>query len=261
MKWKKLKIKDGVQEIHADSWRGFVSYIQNELSNYRAYVYRGQREPDWKLIPSRYRIDGIKSVKNNTLETLAAFKMSSRGRRGTAPINLTDDDWWALGQSHGLKTPLLDWSESPFVAAFFAFAKAREPDYLPKDRMVYAIAKQQVAKKTEEIKKTDPGTLLGGTDAIEIMSPLVDDNNRLVSQRGLFTKSLGYRDNIEEWIRTRFKESTSGIMIKINITESADDRNSFLRFLNRMNVNYLSLFPDLDGAARYCNMQLEIDKY
>ena len=50
-------------------------------------------------------------------------------------------------------------------------------------------------------------------------------------------------------------------MIKILITESPEDRSSFLRFLNRMNINYLSLFPDLEGAAKYCNMQLEIDNY
>jgi len=50
-------------------------------------------------------------------------------------------------------------------------------------------------------------------------------------------------------------------MIKIYIIENHSDRNDFLRFLNRMNINYLSLFPDLDGAAKHCNMRLEIDNY
>lgn len=88
-----------------------------------------------------------------------------------------------------LRQRFLDWTQSPFVAAFFAFSTERDPKVLPKDRVIYALAKQQIMKKTEAVKKTEPGTLLTGIDAIEIISPQVDDNMRLVSQRGLFTKS------------------------------------------------------------------------
>jgi len=265
MEWKKGTFSDGVLEIHAKSWRGFVDYIQDELSNYRAYIYRGQREPDWKLTPSIHRIEGIKTLK---VDTLRSFKQASRGRRGSSPAKLNDDEWWAIGQHHGLKTPLLDWTESPFVAAFFAFASGRPDKDLPKSRMVYAIAYQQIKKKCEEIKKSGsnptlgPGTtILGGLDAIDIISPLVDDNARLVSQGGLFTKSLGLTHDIETWVRRYFKGNDGAMMIKIAIIENLGDRNHFLRFLNRMNINYLTLFPDLDGAARHCNMQLEIDNY
>jgi hypothetical protein len=224
MEWYQIKSENGVLEIQAKSWHGFVSYVQDKLSNYRAYIFRGQREPEWKLLPSIARIDGIKTLKN---DTLAQFKQASRGRRGKAPASLSDDEWWALGQHHGLKTTLLDWTESPFVAAFFAFSTERNLKVLPKDRIIYALAKQQIIKKTEAIKNTEPGTLLTGTDAIEIVSPQVDDNMRLVSQRGLFAKSLGMSFDIEDWVRKRFKESGAGIMIKIHITESQDDRSSF----------------------------------
>lgn len=258
MECEEVTFSEGISEVQAKSWRGFVEYIQDKLSNYKAYIYRGQREPEWKLIPSIDRIEGIRTLKVDTLEE---FKKASRGRRGPSPPKLDYDEWCAIGQHHGLKTSLLDWTESSFVAAFFAFSTGRAEEKLPKARMIYAIAKQQINKKSEEIKKTMPGTILVGPDTLEIISPQVDDNARLVSQRGLFTKSSRYSNDIESWVRKYFKENSNVILIKISVMENSGDRDDFLRFLNRMNINYLTLFPDLDGAARHCNMQLDIDNY
>ncbi|UCE47464.1 MAG: hypothetical protein JSW47_17935, partial [Phycisphaerales bacterium] len=39
------------------------------------------------------------------------------------------------------------------------------------------------------------------------------------------------------------------------------DRDACLKALNRMNINHMTLFPDLYGASEYCNMDLQIDYY
>jgi hypothetical protein len=258
MNWKRENFSAGILTIKAESWRGFIEYIQNELSNYRAYIYRGQRglEP---LEPSLDRIDGINVP--DPFKLLEAFKKASRGRRTFPAKDLTDDEWWALGQEHKLKTPLLDWTESPFVASFFAFEERRKSEELPNLRAVYAIAKQKIETKSKEIMASGPVSVLIGFDAIEIISPQVDDNSRLINQSGLFTKKLGWNRNIETWVSKHFKNETDAVMIKIIIGENVGEREEFLRFLNRMNINHLTLFPDLDGAAKYCNMRFEIKDY
>lgn len=269
MEWTRDDFTDGVLEIRAPSWCGFMEYVQNELSNYRAYIYRGQEEP-WKLLSKMDRIlrskqkeadkESLRRVLRQA-NVLEEFKQACRGRRGISPPQLDGNDWWALGQHHGLETPLLDWTESPFVAAFFAFAKTKGEERLGIPRMVYAIHRRKIEEKSDEIKRERPGTIVTGVEAIDIISPQVDDNSRLVSQRGLFTKGLQPDLEIESWVRKSFKGHINAILIRISIAEQPEERETFLRFLNRMNINYLSLFPDVDGAASYCNMRLEIDGY
>ncbi len=50
-------------------------------------------------------------------------------------------------------------------------------------------------------------------------------------------------------------------MVKIVVPEKASDRFEILRTLNRMNINHRSLFPDVEGSARFCNMRLSVENY
>jgi len=42
----------------------------------------------------------------------------------------------------------------------------------------------------------------------------------------------------------------------LKIVIPGEIRTEILPFLNNMNINYLSLFPDLEGASKYCNEKL-----
>lgn len=292
--WDWGAVTAGCVECRLHSWSAFGEFINEDMLKFTSYVYRGQADATWDLRPALNRSPNPATVAEIANEmphlTLSRFQAASRGRRGTNPKTLDEDEWWAVGQHHGLQTPLLDWTESPFVALFFAFVEKRDCE----SRVVVALAepmvefrstqllwKHDIEMNRQESEKSpmeslsirNPGKVtptLGlldrlsapqslPPDTVSFVRPDLDENARLTSQRGLFTK--GPRTmSIEDWVNNNFQEEQKKyVLIKILLPN--DNRENCLRYLNRMNINYLSLFPDLEGASRHCNMHREISNY
>ncbi len=242
--------------ITLSSWRYFFDYVNQELLDYRGYIYRGQKNEDWALESSLDRLRVSKRARQAHLEN---FMQASRGRRGTNPAKLeTDNDWWALGQHNGLATPLLDWTESPFIALYFAFEQ--EETEAADHRAVWAVAQSSLMRKSDELLTAFRNQGKKGRGPIvEIVKPLSDDNARLVNQRALFTRGPDGRA-IDAWISRHFAgENAVWHLVKFRIPDK--ERTKCLRFLNRLNISHLSLFPDLYGASKCCNFDLQIRAY
>lgn len=256
-KWTKNPTQNGVWEIELSSWKYFHDFVHQVMLDYSYYVWRGQRDSAWKLESSLDRLLRGKPPNQRSQDAehhLERFKFSARGRRGHNPSRISDEnEWWALGQHHGLATPLLDWSESPFVALYFAFEKAEKSPN--NKRAVWALIPQYA--KNSEIEQNHTGTNRAPT--LEVIRPHQDENARLVSQAGLFTRApLGM--TVDEWIEKNYQgESAASHLLKLLIPEKG--RAECLRTLNKMNINHVTLFPDLYGAGQYCNKSLQIEMY
>ena len=249
--WVLEEMEDGVATYRLSSWRWFGDYITKELLDYRSYVFRGLASEGMKLestLDRALRLIPKSRRKDARDEHLENFKMAARGRRGPNPRELPHEDtWWALGQHHGLYTPLLDWTESPFVALYFAFSdiSAEKATH----RVVWAVTQIAISQIERETKYSD----------IRVIRPLTDENARLVNQRGVFVR-CPVGTNLEEIVRDVFAgESSRMHLIKFRIPNR--DRLVCLRSLNRMNINHLSLFPDLSGACIHSNTDLHIENY
>jgi hypothetical protein len=258
-KWSESGVVDGVGTIRLKSWQYFND-LMHDLGHAGLYIWRGQRSETWKLSPT---LDRLLSTYDDPDEQyrirqshLTQFKFAARGRRGTNPSAIDlENDWWALGQHNFLASPLLDWTTSPYTAAFFAFATV-SPDQSPK-RAVYALCREGVKERSDEIRANHD--LPTRPPVVELVQPLSDDNARLVNQAGLFTRAPDGED-IETWVKREFQGDNETYHL-MKVTFPDNERHDVLRSLNRMNINYLSLFPDMYGASMHCNMAIEIEDY
>lgn len=258
----KSSVQNGTKEIRLDSWREFFQLTTDVFATAPAYVYRGQTNYAWPLITSLDRLESRYPHRKNLYggvphdrfgsppfteeEHLNAFKRAIRGRRGSHPPPLnTENDYWALAQHHGLATPLLDWTRSPFVALFFAFEEEKclvsddrwaEPDY----RGVYILSTSSIDAVAKDV-----------TARVQVVSPESGDNHRLISQNALFVR-LPRKTDLKSYVERYFAaESPDPTFIAIKIPNS--DRDGCLVALNKMNINYMTLFSDIDGAAKHVN--------
>jgi hypothetical protein len=258
-RWQSKGVTDGIWTLQLNSWKNFHDYVTQQMLDYSHYVWRGDRCDNRPLLPSfdrNYTTMSRRRIEEHLNDHLQVFKEAARGRRGINPPEMkTDNDWWALGQHQGLFTPLLDWTHSAFVALFFAFEKVKRPQ--TRNRAVYAINPNSCSLKNEEIMQAHKGH--SRPDISEFFSPIQDENSRLVSQGGLFSRCTAGKP-LEQWVAEHWSgHSESAIMLKILVPDSG--RVECLRTLNKMNINYLTLFPDLYGASKFSNTVDRIPKY
>ena len=256
-RWQSKPIQDGVMELAFQSWKYFHDYVHQEMLQFSYYIWRGQRDASWGLNPSLHRVlqpQPRASWPQKENQHLENFQLAVRGRRGPNPPRIeSEDDWWALAQHNGMATPLLDWTESPFVALYFAFEKQQAPP--SGHRAIWAVG--GFASKNKAIQDNHKGS--GPAPTLRIVRPHQDENARLVSQAGVFTR-VPSGLTVESWTKHHYAgDTTHGVLIKLTFPNK--DRTVCLRTLNRMNINHLSLFPDVFGSGQHCNKMLEIDRY
>lgn len=247
---------DRVPSTKLSSWRDIAKIIEDPFFKRpkTQLVFRGSRHFKWSLTPTLGRLDKRGIVSKQVAEAqLKLFRRAIRGRISDHALVEVDDDntreLWSVGQHHGLHTPLLDWSYSIYVALFFAFEKVDSSEENPY-RAIYVLNKSYVEDDLH-------------CPEVNVVEPRKDDHGRLVNQAGLFTLSA-YGDTLENVLINSLHDEVLGevdedkedeelarYLCKIYVPNK--DREECLRHLRMMNVHHASLFPDLIGAASYCN--------
>lgn len=87
------------------------------------FWYRGHRDSTWRLEPSVFR-----NPKHREGERSMLARFRQEAAAAGMPFAFDEWGWITYAQHHTLPTRLLDWSQSPLVALFFASEREPDPD-------------------------------------------------------------------------------------------------------------------------------------
>lgn len=214
--------------------------------------FRGQRDSSWGLLPGLLR----KSFSVSEATLLSRFKQSAAMLVDARPS--AEFDWIFLMQHYGVPTRLLDWTENPLVALYFATERAQELDS-ECDAALWMLRPSELNKhahindKTEEdyIPSFDDDEVSGYATAqvrhqqrlqlLPIATIATRNNARIQAQRGTFTIHHNNRCSIECVGDGKHCE-------KYVIPSSAVPK--VREELEILGVNRFSLFPEMDSIGR-----------
>ena len=139
---------------------------------------------------------------------------------------------------------MLDWSRSPYVAAFFAYRTVTRQDA----EKGTIDAKVRIHVFEHELWKATfpqfPQMLFPGPH-LSVIEFVAIENERLIPQQGIST--ITNIDDVETYIRTQ--EGRSGKVYLAAFDLPAAERAKVMRELSYMGITAGSLFPGLDGAC------------
>ena len=213
--------------------------------------WRGEssNNPDkWKLRPRLFRKEKWNS---NEGSLMLEFQIRAPSRYSNCPAESDSPLWMFLAQHHKLPTRLLDWTESPFVAAFFATQKPNNPNEKP-GGVIWAlnpsVLNQHQSKQkwagVRPITDGDVGLLLqkplrpavqAQECILSVAPPQID--LRFLTQQSVFTVH-GISTPLDQ------VEKHEEFLVRYEIPESKKD--DLARQLSRLGFRISTLFPTLD---------------
>lgn len=190
-----------------------------------AFKYRGQSSETWDLKPKCGRPG------NNVKDEVIFKQWKRRAIHYLDKKNYSEWELLSIAQHNGLPTRLLDWSQNPLIGLFFACCENYDVDgalFIIKSR----------SNTIDENEEKNPFKI---DSKIKIYQPSTS-TNRIANQLGYFTIHSNPSDPMT---KKNYKPFLEKYIIPAELKEE------IIFMLNQFGVNYLSIYPDLEGLAKH----------
>jgi hypothetical protein len=224
------------------NWTEYKDYVGSLKG--RRFLFRGQDGP-WRLRTAFHRggrADLIRFL-DEDVKTLHGYLMSRTKHFFKLEVPDELGAFLNLVQHHGYPTPLLDWTYSPYVAAFFAYRHVKKEDARKAQDVqtvrIHVLDQMQWKRDNAQILMLFfPGMNLSIGEFIAV------ENERMIPQQAVSTFSN--IDDIEPYIRSAESADKSYLSV---VDLPIGERDHVMEDLSYMGITAGSLFPGLDGTC------------
>ncbi len=219
------------------------SYFKKSGIRRGQWAFRGQANADWPLKASIDRVHLFKNASDRQAQLahyLREFQRQATGLPFSHGFPETDREWELLARHHGLPSAVLDWTSSPYIAAYFAFADPSIKDSKPVSIWAFDRTYFESQSHAKATPKDDP---------IEIWDEYIDlqVNPRAVEQQALFMRVNQPSPALEEVLQSHL----------LTFVLPSSVRSDSLGRLAAMGITARRLFRDLDHAAETARWKAE----
>ena len=223
------------------SWREFSAYVR-DLEPYQR-IFRGQTDSTKRLRTAFHRTGRANLLKFMNQDIPELYNLLTSHTRHIFKLENAADNgaFYSLAQHHGYPTPLLDWTHSPFISAYFAYKSVKKNDRKEDKRVrIFVFDRKSWEEDFSQIQKLSPAR-----PHFSVLAAWAIDNPRILPQQGLFT--VTNIDDIETYIAKRQEEKSKTYLTAIDLPST--ERSEVMQELALMGITAGSLMPGLDGAC------------
>jgi FRG domain len=229
------------------SWDEF----KNEVCNLkmRDHIFRDQeKSAEWRLRTSFHRNGraDLRTFAKEDIRELHASTINLINHKFALENPLDLAAFYALLQHHGYPTPLLDWSFSPYIAAFFAFSNiSKEVKEQIGNCRIFSFASRKFRVEVPQMNSIE-----GIQPHFSLVEPLAIENLRMSNQQGFF--ALSNVDDIESHLNVLENLKHTSYLKAFDLPKNL--RGEVMQDLERMGITAASLYPGIEGV---CSFQRE----
>lgn len=228
------------------SWDEYKTVVCSQMQNYRKFIYRGQSNSDWVLSTTIHRTGRITthsdfvSYFTNILPFVQEPIEAWDGSRRDLSNPLQMASFLAFLQHNGFPTPLLDWTLSPYIAAYFAFEGVNHFSPQCEKVAIYAFNQEEWINAYKQVYdyEVEDGH-------ITPLLPTYRGNPKQMLQQGIFI--FTNQNNVEGHIQ--HNEKTPGQFLQ-KYEISVKERSKVFNELNAMNITAMQLAPSIESVCK-----------
>lgn len=224
------------------SWNELNSWIDEQSQPEGSdHIYRGQRNSLWKLKTTFYRTGRYDLLRyaNEDVNRLNHYLVGLLNKSFNQSDSVEHGALLYLAQHHGFPTPLLDWTESPYIGAFFAFHDLPKNEYDGFVRLFIFNRGEWLADNSPTIDMLDARKYFSPHTLLPLHNP------RALPQQSVVTSSN--ISDIENWFELATPPHRK-YLTKIDIPKS--EREIVMKDLIKMGITSASLFPGIEGTCK-----------